>query len=150
MNVCDNLTLDKQLCHRLYVTSNAVTRASRSILDATGLTYPQYVVMMALWEHDAISVGELQQKTLIDSGSLSLMLKKMVAKNLIQLIASKDDKRRKAVHLTEEGWALRAIAQHERDKMHAAQAQLLTENELNQLTYLLDKLKTGLLANDIK
>lgn len=145
---CDSLTLDKQLCHRLYVTSNAVIRASRPVLEATDLTYPQYVVMMALWEKDALSVGELQQKTLIDSGCLSLMLKKMVAKTLIQLVANEDDKRRKTVKLTKSGLSLRAIAQRERDKLNAIQTQLLTGDEFEHLTHLLDKLKTGLLAHE--
>lgn len=146
---CDSLTLDKQLCHRLYVTSNAVTRASRPVLEAIDLTYSQYVVMMALWEEDALSVGELQQKTLIDSGCLSLMLKKMVSKDLIKLVASQADKRSKVVYLTEAGLALKAIAQSERDKLHAVQTTLLTTEEFETLTQLLDKLQTGLLANEI-
>ncbi|MEC8226255.1 MAG: MarR family transcriptional regulator, partial [Pseudomonadota bacterium] len=62
------LKLDNQLCHRLYMASNGIARAYRDSLNQLDLTYPQYVVMMALWEKDQISIAELLEKTAIDGG----------------------------------------------------------------------------------
>ncbi len=141
----DNQQLANQLCHRFYVISNAITRRYRVSLEKIDLTYPQYVVMMALWEKDDISVSELQQKTLIDTGCLSLMLKKMCDKNLIKLAVSNTDKRMKKVKLTDKGSKLKAIAQKERDKLQKEQKQPFSEAEFQQLINLLDKLKSEII-----
>lgn len=140
-----HLTLSNQLCHRLYVTANAITRASRPLLERLNLTYPQYVVMMALWEADNLSVGELREKTQIDSGCLSVMLKKMMTKNIIELATSDSDKRKKKVKLTTKGKSLKKVACEERKKMIEKQKNLLTDEESDSLIYLLDKLKEGLI-----
>ncbi len=116
------------------------------MLDKLNLTYPQYVVMMALWEEDNISISELQQITLIDIGCLSLMLKKMQAKGLIDLVASVTDKRMKKVKLTSAGTELKSRAQQEKDKLQQTQEPTLSDSEIQQLTDLLDKLKNGLIG----
>ncbi len=144
----DSQRLANQLCHRFYVISNAITRAYRPLLDETDLTYPQYVVMMALWEEDDLSISELQQKTLIDTGCLSLMLKKMRSKGVIELSTSQTDRRVKKVVLTEKGAALKATTQKARDEFRQTQQPVLTDAELQQLTDLLDKLKAGLVTKD--
>ncbi len=144
-NSTDSQQLANQLCHRFYVISNAITRKYKPMLDTINLTYSQYVVMMALWEKDDISISELQQKTLIDTGCLSLMLKKMCNKNLIKLAVSDTDKRMKKVKLTDKGSKLKVTAQKERDKLQKEQNQLLSEAEFQQLINLLDKLKADLL-----
>ncbi|MDG6882445.1 Organic hydroperoxide resistance transcriptional regulator [Phocoenobacter uteri] len=141
----DNHQLSNQLCHRFYVISNAITRRYRASLEKVNLTYPQYVAMMALWEEDNISVGELHKKTLIDNGCLTLMLKKMCDKNLITLVVSETDKRMKRVKLTEKGAKLKEIVQKEREKAQQEQNKLLTEDEFQQLVFLLDKFKSGLI-----
>ncbi len=139
----DNQQLDKQLCHRFYVISNAITRNYRPALDKINLTYPQYVAMMALWEKDNISVGELHKKTLIDNGCLTLMLKKMCDKGFIKMVISDTDKRMKKIKLTAKGTQLKAVAQKERNAL--PQEQILSKEEVQQLTQLLDKLKSGLI-----
>ncbi len=141
----DDQRLAKQLCHRFYVISNAITRHYKPMLDKINLTYPQYVVMMALWEKDDISISELQQKTLIDIGCLSVMLKKMRDKGFIHLVASPVDKRMKKVKLSAEGEALQCRAQQAKDSLQKQeQFPILNEDEQQQLTRLLDKLKLGL------
>ncbi len=140
----DSQLLANQLCHRFYVISNAITRKYKSALDALDLTYPQYVVMMALWEKDDISISELQQVTLIDIGCLSVMLKKMQAKGFIELIASATDKRMKKVKLSDKGIKLQALAQREREQLQQ-EKQSLNEEEFQQLITLLDTLKAGLI-----
>ncbi|MDP8162374.1 MarR family transcriptional regulator [Pasteurella skyensis] len=140
----NNQQLSNQLCHRFYVISNAITRRYRTSLEKVDLTYPQYVAMMALWEEDNISVGELHKKTLIDNGCLTLMLKKMCDKNLITLIVSDTDKRMKKVKLTDKGIKLKEIVQKEREKAQQEQEKRLTEEEYQQLVFLLDKFKSGL------
>ncbi len=144
INSTDSQQLANQLCHRFYVISNAITRAYRPLLDKTNLTYPQYVVMMALWEKDDISISELQQKTLIDIGCLSVMLKKMIGKGLIESVASDMDKRIKKIKLTKKGSTLKVVAQKVRDNLQQARQPTLSDTELQQLIDLLDKLKNSL------
>ncbi len=141
----NNQQLSNQICHRFYVISNAITRRYRTSLEKVDLTYPQYVAMMALWEEDNVSVGELHKKTLIDNGALTLMLKKMCDKNLITLIVSDTDKRMKKVKLTDKGNKLKEIVQKEREKVLQEQKKSLTEEEFKQFIFLLDKFKSGLI-----
>ncbi len=115
------------------------------MLDRVNLTYPQYVVMMALWEKDDVSISELQQKTLIDIGCLSVMLKKMRDKGVIELLASPTDKRMKKVKLSDAGTRLKDHAQQERQQLLQTHQPSLSLAELQQLMNLLDKLKAGLL-----
>ncbi len=143
MNPTDCQLLENQLCHRFYVIANAITRAYRPMLNRLDLTYPQYVVMMALWEKDDISISDLHQKTQIDIGCLSLMLKKMVAKNLIELIVTPTDKRMKKVKLTKKGHTLQNTAEKEKLQLQCQQPLNLEEDEVSQLFSLLDKLKTS-------
>jgi len=149
----DHLHLSKQLCHRLYVASNATTRAYRPYLDNIGITYPQYVVMMALWQHadelkndtaqstanPALDIKKLQQLTLIDSGALSLILKKLTEKSLIDIEQSEQDKRVRLVSLTPQGIELQKqaadIPQSLRCKITS-----LTEQELKQFAQMMDKI----------
>ena len=73
------LPLEEQLCFALYSASNAVVRLYRPLLQPFDLTYPQYVVLLALWQQDDISLGELGSKTLFDSGTLTPLVKKLEA-----------------------------------------------------------------------
>ncbi|WP_397471703.1 MarR family winged helix-turn-helix transcriptional regulator [Rheinheimera sp.] len=100
------LPLEQQLCFALYSASNAVVRLYRPLLQPFDLTYPQYVVMLALWQQDNISLGELSSKTLFDSGALTPLVKKLEQKGWLQRIASKQDERVKHVVLTASGKAL--------------------------------------------
>ncbi|MBA6351080.1 MULTISPECIES: MarR family winged helix-turn-helix transcriptional regulator [unclassified Colwellia] len=106
----DQLKLKNQLCHRLYMASNSIVRAYREPLSELNITYPQYVVMMALWEHDKITIAELLDKTMIDGGAMTQILKKMVDKGLLEIIKDDNDKRKRLVQLTQQGQELKIKA----------------------------------------
>ena len=100
------LKLDNQLCHRLYMASNGIARAYRDSLNQLDLTYPQYVVMMALWEKDQISIAESLEKTAIDGGAITQILKKMSDKALLSITKDSHDKRKRLVQLEAKGKAM--------------------------------------------
>ena len=77
------MLLRNQLCHSLYSASNAMIRAYRPLLEPLGLTYPQYLVMLALWEHDAVPIKQLVEDTRLDAGTLTPILKRLEHKELI-------------------------------------------------------------------
>lgn len=97
------LSLDRQLCFPLYAVSREVTRAYKPLLDRIGLTYTQYVTMMALWEGGTMSVNELGRRLYLDSGTLTPLLKKLEAKGLVERRRSTEDERRVEVSLTPKG-----------------------------------------------
>ena len=106
----EHLQLKNQLCHRLYMASNSIARAYREPLTEINLTYPQYVVMMALWEKDKITIADLIDKTAIDGSALTQILKKMTDKNLLEVIKDEKDKRKRLIKLTINGQALKLQA----------------------------------------
>jgi MarR family transcriptional regulator, organic hydroperoxide resistance regulator len=105
-----SVALDDQLCFALYAASRAVTARYRPMLDAIGLTYPQYLVMMLLWEKDHQTVGELGSRLALDSGTLSPLLKRLTAAGLVTRHRRVEDERSVSIVLTEEGRALRGKA----------------------------------------
>ncbi len=106
----EQLKLKNQLCHRLYMASNSIARAYRAPLAALNLTYPQYVVMMALWEEDKVTIADLIDKTAIDGGAMTQILKKMSDKSLLAVIKDEHDKRKRLVQLTQHGHSLKLKA----------------------------------------
>lgn len=104
------LRLDLQLCFALYGASNRVTRLYRPLLEPLGLTYPQYLVMLALWEAAPRSVGDLGQALDLDSGTLTPLLKRMEGQGLVHRARDPRDERRVIVSLTEKGAELRGPA----------------------------------------
>ncbi|MBD1581636.1 MarR family winged helix-turn-helix transcriptional regulator [Pseudoalteromonas sp. S16_S37] len=135
----DYLKLENQLCHRLYMASNGIVRSYRPLLEAIELTYPQYVVMMAMWEHKKLTIAQLLEKTAIDGGAMTLILKKMMAKSLLDIVKDEQDKRKKWVILTPQGDALKALALTIPSKIRCSFPSL-TVDDLANLTKLLDKL----------
>jgi MarR family transcriptional regulator, organic hydroperoxide resistance regulator len=106
----DPLRLDLQLCFALYGASNRVTRLYRPLLEPLGLTYPQYLVMLALWERAPRSVGDLGQALDLDSGTLTPLLKRMETLGLVSRARDPRDERRVIVSLTAKGADLRKPA----------------------------------------
>jgi DNA-binding MarR family transcriptional regulator len=104
------LKLDNQLCFSLYACSRAISRMYRPLLDKIGLTYPQYLVMMVLWDKEESTVKELGELLDLDSGTLTPMLKRMEGAQLLQRQRSKQDERVVIVRLTETGRALQEQA----------------------------------------
>ncbi|MGN9775667.1 MarR family winged helix-turn-helix transcriptional regulator [Micromonospora sp. H33] len=104
----DDLVLRRQVCFALYAASRAVTDVYRPILDGFGLTYPQYLVLLVLWEHDeAPTVSALGERLHLDSGTLSPLLKRLEGAGLVVRRRSAADERRVVVELTAQGRALR-------------------------------------------
>lgn len=106
----DSLRLDNQLCFGLYAAANAIIRAYRPLLTELGVTYPQYLVLMALWENDRRTVSELGRSLLLDSGTLTPLLKRMEAAGFVERHRRTSDEREVEVALTERGRALRRAA----------------------------------------
>ena len=104
------LLLDNQLCFALYSASLAMTKLYKPLLDELGLTYPQYLVMLVLWESDGLMVSELGQRLTLDSGTLTPLLKRLEASGLISRLRDVQDERRVHVHLTAAGRKLKARA----------------------------------------
>lgn len=108
----DPLLLDRQVCFPLYAATNLLNRLYGPILAELGLTYPQYLVMLVLWEQHPQTVGALGARLHLDSGTLTPLLKRMEASGLVTRARDPSDERRVMVGLTDNGKALRARALH--------------------------------------
>lgn len=106
----DLLKLDNQLCFAIYACSREITRLYRPYLDAMGLTYPQYLALLVLWEQPRLSVNEIGARLSLDSGTLTPMLKRMEAMGLIRRTRDTGDERKVFIELTEKGEQLREQA----------------------------------------
>ena len=106
----DMLRLDNQLCFALYSTSLAMTKVYKPLLAELGLTYPQYLAMLVLWERDGLMVSELGQKLYLDSGTLTPLLKRLEASCYISRIRDVEDERRVSITLTSSGRKLKTRA----------------------------------------
>jgi MarR family transcriptional regulator, organic hydroperoxide resistance regulator len=102
--------LDHQLCFALYSSSLLMTKLYKPVLAPLGLTYPQYLVLLVLWETDALAVGELGARLYLDSGTLTPLLKRMQAAGLLARTRAAEDERRVIVTLSAAGRALRRKA----------------------------------------
>ncbi len=106
----DALRLDHQLCFALYSASLAMTKLYKPLLEPLGLTYPQYLAMLALWENDGLTVSELGERLFLDSGTVTPLLKRLETANLVLRQRDAQDERRVLVWLTDAGRALRRKA----------------------------------------
>jgi DNA-binding MarR family transcriptional regulator len=104
------LKLDNQLCFAVYSTSLAMTRLYKPLLEKLGLTYPQYLVLLVLWEADGLGVSEIGERLSLDSGTLTPLLKRLEANGLVARIRDAADERRVHVSLTAAGRKLKARA----------------------------------------
>ncbi|CAM4075039.1 MarR family winged helix-turn-helix transcriptional regulator [Roseateles saccharophilus] len=138
------LQLDRQLCFALYSSSLAMTKLYKPLLLPLGLTYPQYLVMLVLWEADGLSVGQLGRRLLLDSGTLTPLLKRLEQQGLVERRRAGDDERRVDLFLTPAGRRLRAQALDIPEKLACASACEL--DELASLTQRLHALRTRLAA----
>ena len=108
----DPLRLDRQVCFPLYAATNLINRLYTPVLRELGLTYPQYLVLLVLWEAAPQTVGSLGARLYLDSGTLTPLLKRMEAGGLISRRRDPDDERRVLVTPTEQGQRLRDAARH--------------------------------------
>ncbi len=133
------LKLDHQLCFALYSASLAMTKFYKPLLDPLGLTYPQYLVMLVLWEGDGITVSQLGERVALDSGTLTPLLKRLEASDLVRRLRDTADERRVLLQLTPVGRALKSKAMAVPESMACASGCAL--DELAALTARLKALR---------
>ncbi|MFX8462396.1 MarR family transcriptional regulator, partial [Acinetobacter baumannii] len=107
---CQNLKLENQLCFLIYSTNLALNQLYRKLLTPLGITYPQYLVMLVLWERDEITVSEIGSKLFLESSTLTPILKKLEALQLLNRTRSKEDERQVIITLSEKGKKLKEQA----------------------------------------
>ena len=145
----EQLKLENQLCFPFYAVSRLIIRAYQEDLDRLGITYPQYLVLMVLWEKDGISVNEIAEKLILNTNTVTPLLKRMEAMQLITRTPSTMDQRKIIIQLTDQGWAMRESAAEiplklmnklnlEVSDVQIAEA-LLLKNKLYELIKVLDK-----------
>ena len=104
------LLIGNQVCFAVYSTAHAFNRFYKPMLDRLGLTYPQYLVMLVLWEEDGLPVKEIGERLFLDSGTLTPLLKRLEAAGLVKRTRSTEDERQVIVALTAQGEALKEKA----------------------------------------
>ncbi|MDR2248678.1 MarR family transcriptional regulator [Acinetobacter sp.] len=107
---CQNLKLENQLCFLIYSTNLALNQLYRKLLTPLGITYPQYLVMLVLWEKDEVTVSEIGSKLFLESSTLTPILKKLEAMQLVNRNRSKEDERQVIITLSEKGKNLKEQA----------------------------------------
>ena len=137
--------LDHQLCFALYSSSLVMTKLYKQALARLGLTYPQYLVLLVLWETDALGVGELGARLYLDSGTLTPLLKRLESAGLVSRTRVAGDERRVLVTLTPAGRALRRKAEVVPMQIACASGYALTE--LSELTAQLQTLRANVAAH---
>jgi MarR family transcriptional regulator, organic hydroperoxide resistance regulator len=134
------LELDRQLCFPIYAAARAVVRAYGPLLDSVGLTYPQYLTLLALWgsPDGPMTVGELGQRLRLDTGTLTPLLKRLEKAGHLSRRRDPDDERRVLLDLTDQGWALRDRVAHVPDAL--LRSLDLSAEDFAELRRLLDQL----------
>jgi len=116
------LRLDNQICFAVYSAAHAFNRVYKPLLDRLGLTYPQYLVMLVLWERDGVPVKDIGERLYLDSGTLTPLLKRLEHAGLIRRSRSTEDERQVLIALTAQGQALK-------DKARAVPSSILAASE---------------------
>ena len=139
------LQLGNQLCFAIYSAAHAFNRVYKPLLDRLGLTYPQYLVMLVLWERDGVPVKDIGERLFLDSGTLTPLLKRLEAAHLLKRTRSTEDERQVLISLTSQGQALREKAKAVPEAILAASACSLGELSAmkNQLITLRDRLNAA-------
>ncbi|WP_115046385.1 MarR family winged helix-turn-helix transcriptional regulator [Xanthomonas arboricola] len=136
------LQLDNQLCFALYSANLAMHKLYRGLLKTLDLTYPQYLVLLVLWETDGRSVSEIGERLFLDSATLTPLLKRLQAAGLVTRTRAASDERQVIIALTDSGRALRAKAGAVPEQVLCASACSL--DELRRLKQQLETLRTNL------
>jgi DNA-binding MarR family transcriptional regulator len=140
------LRLDNQICFAIYSTAHAFNRVYKPLLDRLGLTYPQYLVMLVLWERDGVPVKDIGERLFLDSGTLTPLLKRLETAGLIKRTRSTEDERQVLIALTSQGQALREKARTVPQAILATSACSITELSAlkSELVALRDRLDAAL------
>ena len=147
----EQLKLGNQLCFRLYTASRLITQAYHPLLSGIGLTYPQYLVMMVLWEQDAQPVNDIAKKLYLETNTVTPLLKRMEAEGFVERSRSKADARQVIVSLTEKGRKLEEKASCIPYELGGAVAcRSITPESAPQLYGMLDDLIKTLSSGGVK
>jgi MarR family transcriptional regulator, organic hydroperoxide resistance regulator len=140
------LRLDNQICFAIYSTAHAFNRVYKPLLDRLGLTYPQYLVMLVLWEKDGVPVKDIGERLFLDSGTLTPLLKRLEAAQLIKRTRSTEDERQVLIALTPQGQSLKEKARAVPPSILAASACSIAELSAmkNEIVALRDRLNAVL------
>lgn len=140
------LRLDNQICFAVYSAAHAFNRVYKPLLDRLKLTYPQYLVMLVLWERDNVAVKDIGERLFLDSGTLTPLLKRMETAQLIRRTRSTEDERQVLIALTPQGEALREKARAVPQAILASSACTVPEliATKNAIVELRDRLNAGL------
>ena len=141
----EQLKLSNQLCFRLYTLTRLITQAYRPLLDPLGLTYPQYLVMMVLWEQDNQTVGDIGRRLMLDTNTLTPMLQRMEREGLLVRTHGISDGRQTLVSLTKKGIHLEEKAKD----IPACMSQnwhgdTMSNDQLNSMVNAIDTLINGM------
>lgn len=136
----DQLKLENQLCFPVYAASRLIIREYQPLLEELGITYPQYLVMMILWENDGIPVSDITQALLLNTNTVTPLLQRMETIGLLERQRSKEDERKVIVKLTEKGVVLKAQAMFIPEKL--ATCLLSADMDVAGLVDLKNKLTT--------
>ena len=141
----EQLKLSNQLCFRLYTVTRLITQAYRPLLDPLGLTYPQYLLMMVLWEQDNQTVGDIGRRLMLDTNTLTPMLQRMEREGLLVRTHGISDGRQTLVSLTKKGIHLEEQAKD----IPACMSQnwhgdTLSNDQLNSMVNAIDTLINGM------
>lgn len=115
----EQLKLSNQLCFPIYAASRLITRTYQPMLDALGITYPQYLVLMVLWENDSMPVNTIAKKLILNTNTITPLLKRMEMQGIVKRTRSNEDERKVTVTLTEKGQQLRIQAAEIPEKLVA-------------------------------
>ncbi|WP_062223367.1 MarR family winged helix-turn-helix transcriptional regulator [Aureimonas sp. D3] len=147
MTVDTYLQLDEQLCFAVYSTAHAFNRLYKPRLDALGITYPQYLVMMVLWQDEPQTVGSLGERLLLDSSTLTPLLKRLEASGFVTRTRSTRDERVVDIALTSRGRALAEEARSVPPEIRAATGE--TDAELERLRRSILRVRDALQASNL-
>ena len=134
--------LNEQVCYALYSTSRAVTQAYKPLLEPLNLTYPQYVVMMALWDNDAVTISEVAEITRISNATLTPLLRRLEVNGYIERRSTEADERQKSIVLTSTGKTLARKAKKVSERALCATG--LAEKDITRLMSLCQQIKATL------
>ena len=139
--VYEQLKLDNQLCFPVYAVSRLITREYQPFLDRLGITYPQYLVLMILWEEDGVPVNDIAKKLILNTNTITPLLKRMEKDGIIRRKRSKEDERKVIVQLTAKGREMQEEASLIPEKLagRLLQGELKTD-DLIRLKEMLDSM----------
>ncbi|WP_371348670.1 MarR family winged helix-turn-helix transcriptional regulator [Ancylobacter sp. IITR112] len=143
-NIDDTLQLKDFLCFAVYSANHAFNRVYKPMLDRLGLTYPQYIAMVTLWSEEGLTVGQIGERVLLETNTLTPLLKRLEGAGLVRRVRDSADERQVRVYLTEKGRALRREAERIPAEMGVCLDQ--EAEELRLLTSDLSRLRDRLLA----